>query len=246
MTLEYDGTAYHGWQVQPNGTSIQEVLQNILKKITKKKVTVIASGRTDAGVHAEAQVAHFVTDSRMKPGEFLKALNSLLPNDIVVKEVKQVSLSFHAQTSALRKTYRYTILNREYPSALSYGSYQYVPFPMDVPAMRRAIKYLQGRHDFTSFRGANCSAKFSVREIYKIAIKKEEGFIHFSFEGNGFLKHMIRNIMGTLIEVGRRKLKASQVREILRARNRTMAGPTAQPQGLCLVKVTYKQRDQKA
>jgi len=239
LTLEYDGARYCGWQSQPNGTAIQDILQQTLERITKQKTTVIGSGRTDAGVHAEAQVAHFITESGMKPLEFLKALNSLLPNDIVIKEVKEVPLEFHAQMSAVGKIYRYTVLTRDHPSALSYGRCLYTPYPLDLAAMRRGCRYLVGEHDFTSFRGPNCKAMSPVRTIKKITVWKDGAFIHFQFEGTGFLKYMIRIIMGTLLEVGHGRIPARRVREILEARDRQQAGPTAQPQGLFLVQVFY-------
>ena len=195
----------------------------------KQKATLHSSGRTDAGVHAEGMVAHFTTVSKMTEGEFMRAFNSLLPHDIVIKEVSVVPMWFDARRSAGKKTYRYTILNRSYPSALLYRRCLFVPFPLDVAAMRRAKNYLVGKHDFTSFRASNCGAKNPVREIFKIElIKKGE-----------FVKHMVRNIVGTLVQVGRRQINAPHVKLILESRDRQKAGPTAEPQGLCLVNVEY-------
>ena len=239
LIVEFEGSAYHGWQVQPNGITVQEVLQSCLQKITKKKTTVISSGRTDAGVHAEAMPAHFITDSKMSEREFMKAFNSLLPHDIVVKDVAFVPMDFDARRSATKKTYRYTILNRDYPAALFYRRCMFVPFSMDIPGMRRAKQYLVGEHDFSAFRASNCEAKNPIRKIHKIDLIKKGDFIYLIFEGNGFLKHMVRNLVGTLVEVGRRRMKAAEVRSILESRDRNRAGPTAQPQGLCLVNVVY-------
>jgi tRNA pseudouridine38-40 synthase len=146
---------------------------------------------------------------------------------------------FDARRSAGKKTYRYTILNRSYPSALLYRRCLFVPFPLDVAAMRRAKNYLVGKHDFTSFRASNCGAKNPVREIFKIKLIKKGEFVFLFFEGGGFLKHMVRNIVGTLVQVGRRQIKASHVKLILESRDRQKAGPTAEPQGLCLVNVEY-------
>ena len=239
LLIEYEGSAYHGWQFQTNGLSVQEVLEKCIQKTVKRKTTLHSSGRTDAGVHAEGMIAHFTTVSKMTEGEFLRAFNSLLPHDIVIKEVSVVSMNFDARRSAGKKTYRYTILNRSYPSALLYRRCLFIPFPLDISAMRRAKNYLVGKYDFTSFRAANCGAKNPVREIFKIELIKKGDFVFLVFEGGGFLKHMVRNIVGTLVQVGRRQIKPSYVKLILEAKDRQKAGPTAEPQGLCLVNVEY-------
>ena len=239
IIIEYEGTRYHGWQVQPNGITIQEVLQTCLEKITKEKRPVIGSGRTDAGVHAEGQVAHFETTSSMTCRQFLMAFNSLLPHDIAVIDVAEVAMTFHAQRSAVRKIYRYTLLNRQYPSALHHDRCWFIQYPIDVNAMRRAKKYLEGKHDFSAFRAANCEARNPVREINKIDVSKKGDFINLHFDGNGFLKYMVRNIVGTLVMVGRNKMSPEKIKTILESRDRNNAGPTARPYGLCLVEVFY-------
>ena len=239
LLVEYEGTAYHGWQIQLNGITIQEVLEKVLSKITNTPTTVLSSGRTDAGVHAEAMPAHFLTESKMKPGEFQLALNSLLPHDITIKEVRNVPMSFHARGSAKSKLYRYIILNRDYPSALNFRRSWFIPHKLDVAAMRRAAKHLQGEHDFTSFRAGNCNAKSPVRTMDRVEILKQDGYLIFEFEGKGFLKHMVRNFVGTLVYVGKKKFAAKDVKSILDVRNRKMAGPTAPSHGLCLIKVEY-------
>lgn len=239
ILIEYEGTQYHGWQCQANGLAIQEVLQKTLKKITQEKKSVVASGRTDAGVHAEGQVAHFFTSSRMTPRELLKAFNSLLPPDIVVKKVEEVHSNFHAQKSATRKTYRYTILNRDFPSALGRRQAHYIASPLNVSAMRRAAKYLVGKHDFSAFQGAGGKVNSTVREINSLTIQKKNEWIYFNVVGNGFLKYMVRNIVGTLIQVGQEKITVKQTQVILQSRDRTQAGPTAPARGLCLVTVKY-------
>ena len=183
--------------------------------------------------------AHFITESKMKPFEFLFALNSHLPLDISVKEVRKVPMSFNARGSAKRKLYRYSVLNRDYPSALNYRRSWFIPHTLDIAAMRRAAKYFVGKHDFTSFRAGNCNAKTPIRILNRVEIFKKDGFLQFEFEGKGFLKHMVRNLVGTLVHVGRKKISARQVKTILEARNRRIAGPTAPAQGLCLVKVSY-------
>ncbi len=239
LLIEFEGSAYHGWQFQANGLSIQEVIEKALHKILKKETRVFGASRTDAGVHAEGMVAHFTAKSNMTELDFMRALNSLLPHDIVIKEVSEVSMDFDARHSAGRKTYRYTILNRPFPSALLYRRCMFVPFPMDIPAMIEAKGHLVGKHDFTSFRASNCSAKHAIRYLFKIDLIQEGDFIYLVFDGGGFLKHMVRNIVGTLILVGRGQLKAGDVKRILEAKDRKQAGPTAQPQGLCLVNIEY-------
>jgi len=239
LVLEYDGRAYCGWQVQKNGISIQEKIQKALAKIVKNKTNVIASGRTDAGVHAETQVAHFRTHSKMTTSEFLRALNSALPNDISIKEVCDVPPDFHAIRSCEKKIYRYTILNREFPSALDFGRVWYISSPLDIEAMMTAAKPLEGEHDFTSFRASGCGANSPIKRIFKIWFEVKDGYINIYFEGSGFLKYMVRNIMGTLVLVGKHKMESQEVGRILEAKNRRLAGPTAPSQGLCLVGVEY-------
>ena len=246
LLLEYEGTRYSGWQLQPKQVSIQGILEDKLHKITKKKTRVIGSGRTDSGVHAEGQVAHFQTNSTMKSREILKALNSLLPPDIVVKKVEEAQLDFHAQFSASRKTYRYTILNRDYPSALQSRVAHYIAIPtLNVTAMRKAARYLVGRKDFKSFQAAGCTAKTTVREIHRLSIAKKDDFIRITVEGSGFLKYMVRIIVGTLIEIGWGKWPPERMRTIQRSKNRLLAGPTAPSRGLCLVKVVYSKKSQR-
>ncbi len=239
LLVEFEGTAYHGWQMQTNALSIQELVETALSRITNTKTTVLSSGRTDAGVHAEGMPAHFVTESRMTAGEFQLALNSILPHDITIKEVREVPMEFHARGSAKSKLYRYTILNRGYPSALNFRRSWFIPHGLDFEEMRKAAKYLEGKHDFTSFRAGNCNAKSPVRTMDRIELIQRAGYIVFEFEGKGFLKHMVRNFVGTLVYVGKKKYPASEVKTILEARNRKVAGPTAPPEGLCLIKVEY-------
>ena len=239
LLIEFDGSSYHGWQFQANGLTVQEVLEKCIHKIVKKKTTLYGSSRTDAGVHAEGMVAHFTTISKMTEEEFIKAFNSLLPFDIVVKKVSVVPMEFDARRSAGKKIYRYTILNRNFPSALLYGRVLFVPLPLDISAINRAKRYLIGEHDFTSFRASNCSAKSPIRKLDKIDLLKKGDFIYLTFKGGGFLKHMVRNVVGTLVQVGKGQLKASDVKRILESKDRSQAGPTAQSQGLCLVSVEY-------
>jgi len=243
LFLEYEGTRYHGWQLQVNQVSIQGVLESKLHKITGEKIRVIGSGRTDAGVHAEGQVAHFQTNSTMKLNEFLKAMNSLLPSDIVVKKVAEAKPDFHAQISATRKTYRYTILNRDYPSALNCRQAHYIAIPiLNVTAMRKAARYLVGKHDFKSFQASGCTAHSTQRELYRLSIVKKDDYIRITVDGSGFLKYMVRIIVGTLIEIGWSKWPPERMKKVLKSKDRLMAGPTAPSRGLCLIKVVYGKR----
>jgi tRNA pseudouridine38-40 synthase len=239
LLVEFEGTAYHGWQMQTNALSIQEVVEKALSRITNTKTTILSSGRTDAGVHAEGMPAHFVTESKMSASQLQLALNSLLPHDITIREVRDVPMEFHARGSAKSKLYRYTILNRDYPSALNFRRSWFIPHELDFSAMQTATQYLIGEHDFTSFRAGNCNAKSPIRTMDRVELFKQDGYLIFEFEGKGFLKHMVRNFIGTLIYIGKKKYPPQQIKTILSARDRKVAGPTAPPEGLCLIKVEY-------
>src|SRR3989338_7776091 len=214
LLIEYDGTNYHGWQRQLNAITIQEIMENILFKITSEKTPIIASGRTYSGVHALGQVANFKTASQIDDISFKKAFNSLLPKDIVIKDAVTVEDNFHSQHYAKSKIYRYCILNRSYSSAFDYKYSWLIKQPLDIDAMKESASFLIGTHDFSSFRSS-------------------------TFEADGFLKQMVRNIMGTLVYVGNGRFKAITMKKILENRNRTSAGPTAPPQGLFLIEVKY-------
>lgn len=240
LLIEFDGTNYHGWQVQPNGLTIQEVIEKKIEVMTGQRVRLIASGRTDAGAHALGQVANFQTASAIPVEGFWRGLNSLLPPDIVIRSVEEVKLEFHAQYGAKRKTYRYFILNRELPSAIYRNYSWHIPQPLDVSAMQEASKILLGKKDFSSFQAADADLPDPVREVFQASWSmKEENFPCFTTEAEGFLKHMVRNIVGTLVEVGKGKITAEEFRRILEARDRRQAGITAPPQGLFLVEVKY-------
>ena len=240
LLLEYDGTNYHGWQVQSNALTIQEVVEKKIELMTQQRVRLVGSGRTDAGVHALGQVASFRTDSSIPLEDFWRGLNSLLPPDIVIKSLEEVDLEFHAQLAAKRKTYRYVILNRPFPSAIFRNYSWHLPLPLDFQAMQRASLLLLGRQDFSSFQAADPDSPDPIREVFRAEwAAREEGFLHFSIEADGFLKHMVRNIVGTLVEVGRGKSGVDEFSGILGARDRRQAGMTAPAQGLFLVGVQY-------
>jgi len=242
ITFEYDGAEFSGWQSQGQGErTVQGDLEAVLTKVFKEPIKVVASGRTDSGVHARGQVASFKADTRMKPLEIQRALNSLLPKDIVVREAREVKDDFHAQYSVKEKTYRYTVLNRKYRSVFLRDRVCFYPYPLNILNMRKAAKYLVGRHDFKSFQAHDPlrAERQTVRTIKKIVIKKEEDLIHIEVTADGFLYKMVRNIAGTLLAVGSGQLPLSETPKILKAKNRKAAKDTAPAEGLCLMSVKY-------
>ena len=240
LLIEYDGTNYHGWQVQPNGLTIQEVIEKRIEVMTGEHVRLIASGRTDAGVHALGQVANFRTSASIPVEGLWWGLNSLLPPDIVIQSAEEVEAEFHAQHRVKRKTYRYLILNGKVPSAIYRNYSWHIPLPLDVSAMQDAAGMLLGKKDFSTFRAADPDSNDAVREIFRAGwLMKEGNFLAFTIEADGFLKYMVRNIVGTLVEVGKGKIRAEEFRRILEARDRRQAGNTAPAQGLFLVEVIY-------
>jgi len=240
LLIEYDGTGYHGWQVQPNALTIQEVIEEKLAILTRHPVRLIASGRTDAGVHALGQVAHFQTDSGIPAEGIQRGLNSLLPPDIAIQSAEEADLGFHAQYGAKRKTYRYIILNRRTASALRRNYCWHIPLPLDFPAMQNASAALLGKKDFSSFQGADADTEDPVREVFRAEWSAEEtNFLHFTIEADGFLKHMVRNIVGTLVEAGKGKISAEDFKGVIAARDRRRAGMTAPARGLFLLQVKY-------
>jgi len=239
LVLEYDGTNYHGWQIQPNLPTIQATIEAAICTVAQHDVDVIGAGRTDAGVHALGQVAHFATTARLTAEEWQRALNGLLPPDIAVLAVEPVPDSFHARFSAKSKLYRYLILTRVHRSALSRSKVLHYPYPLDLAAMQDAARPLVGTHDFSSFQNSPTDAENPVCTITHLTIERFGDEIRFEVESNRFLKQMVRAIVGTLLEVGRGKLKAGDAAGILAARDRTKAGPTAPAHGLYLVRVDY-------
>ena len=239
LTLEYDGSRYHGWQVQPGLQTIQAEVQAALQQIIQAPITVTAAGRTDAGVHALGQVAGFTTSSALSAAQWARALNGLLPADIAVRSVEAVTEKFHARFDARSKLYRYRILARQHRSALDRHRFWHIPYALDVEAMRTASRSLIGRHDFSSFQGSPTDTENPVCTVTRLECIQSLEELAFEIEADRFLKHMVRNIVGTLVEVGRGKLEAGVVAEILAAKDRTKAGPTAPPQGLYLVRVDY-------
>lgn len=250
IVLEYDGTGFCGWQSQKSGKSIQGTIQGTLEKITGEKIKLIGSGRTDAGVHALGQVANFKLQSPISLSKIKTALNSLLSPSIVIREIEEVSTDFHAQISAKRKRYVYFILNDEFSSPFLDRYCWQIKQPLNWQKMKEALKFLKGKHDFKSFQSVGTPVKSTMREIYKIEIKKAQSrgawrypptknLYEIMIEGNGFLKQMVRNMVGTLVEIGKEKLSISDIKKILKAKDRTKAGATAPAKGLFLVIVNY-------
>ena len=239
LTIRYDGTRYSGWQSQKNGRAIQDVIQDTIRGVTGERVTLIGSGRTDAGVHAEAQVANFKTRSKIPLKNIQMALNSRLPKDIAITHIEEAGPKFNAQKCAKSKLYRYTIMNNDYTDPLVRHFVAKCFYKLNMNSMRKAAGHLKGRHDFKSFQATAGEEKNSVRTIKNIKIEKDGDLVYIYIEANGFLYNMARNIAGTLVEVGRGKFKVSSIKEILLKRNRRSSGPTMPAKGLCMVRVRY-------
>ena len=245
LILAYDGTDFRGWQRQPDAPSVQAVLEGALHKLTGAPTPVCGSGRTDAGVHASHQVANFQTASTIPSPNFVKALNNLLPPTIRIKAADDVAPGFHARYGARRKTYWYRILLTPVCSPLLWRFVYHHPYHLDRTRMERAARQLEGEHDFTSFAAADAhdedEGKSNVRRIFRSRLvwRPRTSMLIYQVTGKGFLRYMVRNIVGTLIEVGRGRLAPEEILPILAACDRTQAGPTAPAQGLCLMKVEY-------
>jgi len=240
IIVEYDGTCYHGWQRQPNDITIQQVLEEKIGTITQEKVTLVSSGRTDAGVHAINQVVNFRTETTINTSNLLRGINSLLPGDIVVKELLDVDQTFHARYDARSKSYFYRIYNSSIRTALCRNYTWHVYHPLDVSAMQGALSLLKGTHDFSSFCGADDDAANHVRTVMRADIEqRNDHLIVISLDADGFLRYMVRNIVGTLADVGRGKTTVSDFSDIMVSQDRTKAGITAPPQGLFLKEVRY-------
>ena len=246
LTIEYDGTNFNGWQIQKqNNRTVQGEIERALKLIFKKRIKLTGSGRTDSGVHAFGQVANFKTDSRLTEIEIQKALNANLPEDITILKSEDVPLTFHAQYSAKRKTYCYCILNRPFRCAQQRNYYLHVPYKINLQRMREEAKALVGRKDFRAFMATDAAQrntikeKNTVRTVYHLEIRKKENFLYIEIEANGFLYKMVRNIVGTLLEISTKNLPKGSMRKILQTKTRNSAGHTAPARGLCLIDVTY-------
>lgn len=240
LIIEYDGFGYHGWQRQNHDRTIQGEIETVIKIITREAVTVIGSGRTDTGVHARGQVANFLSQTKHSIETIHKGMNSLLPDDIVIKHMEETDLSFHAQFAAKRKTYHYHIRNADLPSAIDRRYEWFIRRKLDMAAMNAAAAALPGTHDFKAFETVGSPRTSTTRIVSKAEMRRnDDDHLLFEIESNGFLRHMVRNIMGTLVDVGLGRTSVDRFKEILLSADRKNAGPTAPPQGLFLMKVDY-------
>jgi tRNA pseudouridine38-40 synthase len=240
MIVEYDGAAYCGWQRQKNSVSIQQILEEAAGLVTSGKVTLVGSGRTDAGVHAVSQVANFRSPTLLPAEKIFRGINSLLPPDIVVKHLEEVPLEFHAQRDVKSKVYLYRICNQDLRPVLGRDYCWYIRTPLNLEAMRSAAKYVSGTHDYSCFCATGSDVVDRVRTITDIRIETgKNGLIEITVEAKGFLKYMVRNIVGTLVEVARGKRKPEDIKEIIASRDRKIAGITAPACGLFLKEVRY-------
>ena len=241
LTLAYEGSRYHGWQRQKNGITIQEVIEEKLKTIFGAPTKLIASGRTDAGVHAMNQVCNFITESAIDPNAIKRGLNSLLPDDILIKRAEYVPLEFHARYSTIGKIYEYRILNRKAPDIFLRHYLWHIRTPLDKKEIVRCLTILKGHHDFSSFKSSGSSNTNPVRSISRAELHgpDEDEILRIIIEADGFLRHMVRNIVGTVIEAGFGKMSVDGFREILESKDRQSAGIKAPAQGLFLVNVHY-------
>lgn len=240
LILAYDGGRYCGWQRQKNGTTIQGVLEEKIRMMLGESVKLIASGRTDAGVHAVRQVCNFLTTSRIDPASIRRGLNSLLPDDIHLWEAAYVPLDFHARYGARRKTYEYRILNREEPDIFLRDYVWHIRMPLDLKVMGECLALLTGTHDFSAFRSTGSGNLNPVRSVFRSELKgSNDGLLRIRIEADGFLRHMVRNVTGTLVSAGMGRTDAARFEEILESRDRSLAGIKAPPQGLFLMEVLY-------
>jgi tRNA pseudouridine38-40 synthase len=240
LTVAYDGTNYCGWQVQPNGVTIEEKLNTALRDLFHEEIKVTGASRTDAGVHSLGNVCVFDTETRMPADKICYALNQRLPDDIVVIDSCEVPADFHPRFAKSRKTYEYRILNRRFPDPTRRLDTHFYHYPLDAAAMQQAAEYLEGEHDFKSFASVHMQSETSVRTIYSCTVQRENDILTIRVTGNGFLYNMVRIIAGTLIKVGAGDIRPEQILDILAACDRAAAGPTAPARGLTMIGLEYE------
>ncbi len=242
LGIEYDGSGFLGWQTQPGGGTVQDALEAALSAVADAPIGVTCAGRTDRGVHARAQVVHFDTEAVRPDSAWVRGVNALLPAGAAVLWSRRVAADFHARYSALSRSYRYVLLNRPIRPALAarYAGWHHAP--LDLETMRQAAAYLIGEHDFSAFRSAECQAKSALRTLHSIAIERSGERVDFTLRANAWLQHMVRNIVGTLVYVGKGRHLPQWAREVLESRDRSLAAPTFGPEGLYLETVEYDRR----
>jgi tRNA pseudouridine38-40 synthase len=239
LTIEYDGTHYHGWQLQPNGETIQAALERALSTFLGQRTRIVGSGRTDAGVHALGQVAHFSCDKKIDLYRLQRGLNALTPVDICIRNAEVVADTFDARRDASSRLYQYRIWNSPWPSVFQRRTSWHIHEPLELAPMRQAIIALEGEVDFSSFQAAGCDAAHAVRRVYRNELTQQGNLIVYSIEATAFLRHMVRNIVGTLVEVGHGQRSPESFAALVKARDRTQAGITAPAHGLFLMEVKY-------
>lgn len=239
LGVEYDGSEFNGWQSQSEGRTIQDVVQHALSQIAATPISVIAAGRTDAGVHALAQVIHFDTDVSRPMSAWVRGVNAHLPESIAVLWAQEVSEDFHARFSAQARSYQYVLINRSVRSAVHHGKVGWFHAPLDVALMKLAASYLLGEHDFSSFRASECQAKSPIKHLTQLDIRQQGETIIFDITANAFLHHMVRNVVGCLVYVGSGKHQPEWMLDVLQARSRKVAAPTFAPDGLYLREIQY-------
>jgi tRNA pseudouridine38-40 synthase len=242
LGLEYDGSRFLGWQTQPGGGTVQDSLQEALAAIAGQGIGVIAAGRTDRGVHAREQVVHFDTDASRPRSAWVRGVNALLPSSVAVLWATPVDAAFHARYRATARTYRYVLINRSVRPALAAGRAGWFHAPLDLDAMQTAAQHLLGEHDFSAFRSAECQARTPVRTLTTLRIERRGERFDFVVRANAFLHHMVRNLVGALVYVGKGRYPASWVAEVLAGRDRARAAPTFGAEGLYLEKIEYEAR----
>lgn len=239
LGVEYDGSQYFGWQSQISGHTVQDTLQAALSGIANELISVIAAGRTDTGVHALEQVVHFNTNVERPLTAWVRGVNALLPNSIAVLWAHPVPEEFHARFSAQARSYRYLLINRSVRNAMQHGKAGWFHAPLNVEKMCEAAQYLLGEHDFSALRAAECQAKSPIKNLARLDIQKQGNTITFDLSANAFLHHMVRNIVGCLVYIGKGKYPPQWMREVLEGQERSLAAPTFAPDGLYLQRITY-------
>ena len=240
LGVEYDGNAFHGWQTQPGGGTVQDVLQEALARIAGEAVDVVCAGRTDAGVHATGQVVHFDTQVRRPLTAWVRGVNTFLPPAVSVVWAQPVADDFHARFSAFGRRYRYLLLNRPQRPGVGHGRVGWDHHPLDVGCMQQAAALIIGEYDFSAFRAAGCQAKTPVKTMREASVRRLGELIVFDFEASAFLHHMVRNLVGSLVYIGQGRQPVGWMRELLAMKDRTQAAPTFAADGLYLVGVRYE------
>ncbi len=240
LIIEYDGTNFKGWQRQKSGLAIQEVIENALKTALREEITLFGSGRTDTGVHAIGQVAHFETEQNLNLFKIRESLNALVrPHLISIHDVQKVSDDFHARFSAKERSYVYQILNSSFPPALLKNKVWWIHTPLDINSMQEAANLLIGKHDFSTFRASECQAKSPIKTINSIHFEQDGNIIKMHISAKSFLHHQVRNIIGSLVLVGQGKWSIKDFEIAFKGKDRKLGGPTAPPEGLYFVSVKY-------